>query len=463
MTTELTRRALLKDVTLGAAATLLGPALNRIAAHAAGDVKAASPPRVVFVLQSNGMNPAHACPAGWKLEGNGAPPANAKTVEVPLKDQQLHPALEPLAPFKDKLTLVRGLSGMNGSGSADHSGGFAALGCYNGRNGPVAPTIDAALGELLPAPFRHVAVGLGGRVETAMNYKLCAAGPGKPLPIVCSPDLAYRSLFGSVAGGEARAAFDRRTKLLDFMADDVKRSRAALAGEERQKFDSYVEAFENLHARQTELLAREDAIRRHAPKLDGKLPANKSSLVLEAQTEIAAAALAAGLTNVVTLASGGGSQGEFGTFPEFGINDLHAIGHGGSQGGKTYEECFVELRQFHCRLVARLVAALSAVKEGDGTAMDNTLIVYLSDSAEGHHARFQEWPVVLVGTLGGKLKPGGRFLQLPGYKKSQDHRTLANLYVTLLHAVGRPRDTFGTPDLTIRDVNQSGPVGELLA
>jgi hypothetical protein len=71
--------------------------------------------------------------------------------------------------------------------------------------------------------------------------------------------------------------------------------------------------------------------------------------------------------------------------------------------------------------------------------------------------------VVLVGTLGGKLKPGGRFLQLPGYQKSADHRTLANLYVTLLHTVGQPRDTFGTPDPTLKDVNQAGPVGELLA
>ncbi len=152
----------------------------------------------------------------------------------------------------------------------------------------------------------------------------------------------------------------------------MKRSRASLAGEEREKFDSYLEAYENLHARQTDLVAREQAIRRHAPKLDGKLPVDQSSLVLEAQTEIAAAALAARLTNVVTLASGVGSQQEFGRFPEFGIKNLQAIGNGGSQGDKTSEACFIELRQFHCKLITRLVAALSAVKEGPGTAMDST-------------------------------------------------------------------------------------------
>jgi len=462
MTTALTRRALLKDVTLGAGATLLAPALTRVAAHAAGDAQAASPLRVVFVTQSNGMDPGHICPAGWKLEGNGSPPANTKLVEEQLAKHPLHAALEPLAPFKDKVTLLRGLSNRIANGSADHSGGFAALGCYNGKNGPVAQTIDAALGDALPAPFKHVAIGLGGKPESTMNYLLSAIGPGTVQPIVCSPDLSYQSLFGSVAGGSAKAAFDRKTHLFDFMSDDVKRSRAALAGGEREKFDQYLQAYENLHARQKELLAREEAIRRADPKLGGK-PADKSSLILESQFEIAAAALVAGLTRSVTIASGGGSQGEFGTFPEFGIRDLHTIGHGGAQGEKSNAQCFTELRQFHCKLIAGLVKSLMAVKEGNGTAMDNTLIVYLSDQAEQHHARYFEWPVVLIGNLGGKLKAGGRFLQFPGYQKSSEHRTLANLYQTLLLAAGKPRDKFGSPDPLLRDIDQTKPLGELLA
>ncbi|MFX5793494.1 DUF1552 domain-containing protein, partial [Acinetobacter baumannii] len=78
-----------------------------------------------------------------------------------------------------------------------------------------------------------------------MNYAYSASGPGKAVPIVCSPELAFKSLFGSVSEGNSRQAFDQRTNLLDFMADDVKRSRATLVGEEKQKFDSYLEAFES--------------------------------------------------------------------------------------------------------------------------------------------------------------------------------------------------------------------------
>ena len=118
-----------------------------------------------------------------------------------------------------------------------------------------------------------------------------------------------------------------------------------------------------------------------------------ASLTVEAQFETAAASLIAGLTQVVTLTSGGGGQ-QFGTFPEFGIPDLHGVGHGAAYGRASSEDCHVELRRFHTRLIAGLAAKLEAVKEGDGTMLDNALIVYLSDSGEGHHPSLHEWPIV---------------------------------------------------------------------
>ncbi|MEZ0265702.1 MAG: DUF1552 domain-containing protein, partial [Phycisphaerae bacterium] len=278
---------------------------------------------------------------------------------------------------------------------------------------------------------------------------------------ICSPDLAYKALFGSVAEGAGRKAFDRRTNLLEFMADDVRRSRAGLAGEDRAKFDQYVGAFETLHARQKELLAKEADLKRQAPKLGEKQTTSMASLTVEAQFETAAAALIAGLTNVVTLTSGGGGQ-QFGKFPEFGIPDLHGVGHGAAYGRASSEDCHVELRRFHTKQIAALAAKLDAVKEGDGTMLDNTLIVYLSDSGESHHPSLYEWPVVLIGDLGGRLKTAGRYLQFPAYG-TKAHRTTANLFCTLLHAAGAPRDTFGVPDPGLKDVSQKGVLPELLA
>jgi len=208
-------------------------------------------------------------------------------------------------------------------------------------------------------------------------------------------------------------------------------------------------------------VAKADALKRHAPRLGEKQTTSTASLILEAQFETAAAALLAGLTNVVTLTSGGGGQ-RFGSFPEYGILDLHGIGHGASYAGKTNEECFVEVRRLHTRLIAGLAKKLAAVPEGNGTMLDNTLIVYLSDSGEGHHPSLYEWPVVLIGTLGGRLKTGGRYLQFPAYG-TKNHRTTANLFLTLLHAAGAPREKFGVADLGLKDLDTKGPIAELLS
>jgi hypothetical protein len=457
--TETTRREVLKLAGYGSAATLLTPMLSQLAAHAAGESKAANRKKVVFVLQCNGMNPAHLVPSGLQRPKNGRP-TNDKLEEESLKNRALHAALDPLAPYKERLALVQGLSGR--IALSDHSANHGALGCYPANKGPMAATIDCAIGEANPGIFPYVALGMAEKPGQTLNYQLSAAGPGKANPVQCNPELAFKALFGSVAGGNSRAAFDRRTNLLEFMADDVKRARGQLAGEERAKFDQYLEAFENLRDRQGKIDAIADDLKKRAPKLDAKFAKPTETNRLEAQFEIAAAALITGLTNTVLLTSGGGGQ-HFPAFPELGIPvGGHHYGHGGGVPGKTYEDCFVAVRRYHCKLIANLAKTLEGVKEGDGTMLDNTVIVYLSDSGDGHHPQLREWPVVLLGDLGGKLKTRGRYLQFPAYE-AKAHRTMANLYCTLLHAVGKLADKFGVPDPGLKDVDQSGVVAELLS
>jgi hypothetical protein len=449
---------MLKLAGAGTGAALLTPLLGQLAAHAAGDTKSANRKKVVFVMQCNGMSPAHLMPSGLQRPKNGKP-ENDKLEEVPLKDRTLHAALDPLTPFKDRLALVQGLSGR--IALSDHSANHGALGCYPANKGPMAQTIDCAVGEANPGIIPSVALGMAEKLDQTLNYQLSAAGPGKANPVQCSPELAFKALFGSVAGGNSRAAFERRTNLLDFMADDVRRTREQLAGDEKAKFDQYLEAFENLRDRQAKIDTIKGDLKTHAPKLDDKFAKPTETNRLESQFEIAAAALITGLTNTVLLTSGGGGQ-HFPAFPELGIPvGGHHYGHGGGVPGKTYEECFVAVRQYHCKLIAGLAKKLEGVKEGDGTMLDNTVIVYLSDSGDGHHPQLREWPVVMLGDLGGKLKTRGRYLQFPAYG-TKSHRTMANLYCTLLHAVGKPTDKFGVPDPGLKDVNQAGVVADLL-
>ncbi len=457
---ESTRREMLKLAGYSTSAAVLAPILSQLAAHAAGEAPAVARKRIVFVVQSNGMMPQHLIPSGVQRPKNGKC-TNEKLEEVSLAGRDLHEAITPLKPFQDRLALVLGLSGR--IALSDHSGNHGALGCYPANKGPLAQTIDCALGELNPGIIPNIGLGIMDRLDSTMNYQLSAAGPGKTNPIQCSPEQAFKSLFGSVAGGNSRAQFDRRTNLLDFMADDVKRSRDGLAAEERAKFDQYLESFENLRDRQAKIDAIKDDLAARAPKLDAHFKNPTECKRLEAQFEIAAASLITGLTNVVALASGGGGQ-QYIAFPDLGIPiGGHAYGHGGGvPGGMNAQQCFTTVRQYHCKLIAGLAQKLQSVKEGDGTMLDNTLIVYLSDSGDGHHPQLHEWPVVLLGDLGGKLKTRGRFLQFPAYA-TKEHRTMANLYLTFLHAIGKPRDSFGVPDPGLKHVDQTGPLPELLA
>ena len=94
--------------------------------------------------------------------------------------------------------------------------------------------------------------------------------------------------------------------------------------------------------------------------------------------------------------------------------------------------------------------------------LDNTVIVYLSDHGDRHHSNFYEWPMITLGSAGGKLKTG-RYLQVPGWG-NEGNRTIANLYLSLLHAAGHPRDTFGDTDLSMpKSIDQTGPLAEWMA
>ncbi len=450
------RRSFLKGVTLGAGATVLSPVLSQLQALAAGGPNAI-PKRVVFVVESNGLFPKHIQPDGLERPENGT----SKLIDTTLDNYKLPEAIDALSPFKDRITVLQGLSGrIAEGGTGGHSTNYGGLGCFPGSKGPMAQTIDCAMGEALPSVIPHIGLGIHNKPEFTVHYSLSAIGPGKPAPILCRPELAYKSLFGSVAGGDGREAFDLKTNLLDYMADDVQRTRNALAGPEREKLDSYLSAYESLRDRQAKIDGIRPEMQKYAPAAD-KFKSAVETDRLEGHFDLAAAAILSGLTNAVTITSGGGGQ-HYISYTGLGIPiDGHGIGHGSGINGKTPDECRLIIRQFHAKLIAGLCSKLAVVKEGDGSVLDNTLIVYLSDSGESHHPNLKEWPVLLIGNLGGKLKAGNRFLQFPDYQKA-GHRQMSNLYLALLEAAGKPRAKFGVADPGLRDFDQSGPLQELL-
>lgn len=457
------RRHILRGLGLSAGAALLAPIVSRLEAQAAGQIKV--PKRFVFVVESNGVRPEQLAPTEIKRNPREQRPLNgpAELLDVSLADKTLPLSLEPIQKWKEKVAIVQGLSGRICGGG--HSNNFGALGCFPtpGESKKISgETIDGALAKAIPGIFPHLGLGISKRLENSVIYNISAIGPDKGLPTMVKPDQAYATLFGSVADGAAKQEFAAQNNLLDFLRDDVKRAQAKLAGEEREQFGAYLETFETLRQRQSRLNEIEHTLREKGPAPTDKYTSAVETDRLDAQFDLGAAALICGLTNVLTLSSAAGI-GDFDiTFKGLGLNiDKHSIGHGKSYEDKTWADLYNIIRRYHFDLIAGLMQKLEKVKEGNGTMLDNTVIVYLSDGAESHHSRCWEWPMVVIGDLGGKLK-SGRYIDYPGYGQ-KGHRTTANMYVTLLQLAGVQRDSFGMADPGLKDFDQHGPLSELLA
>ena len=455
-----TRRHFFRGVALGAGGTLLTSLANRIEATESGKP---IPPRFLFLVEGNGMAPSTIQPKEIKLPGRGKRPQYR---EESIVDKTLPEGIEPLSPWKSKMAILQGLSGRVAGGG--HSNDFGALGAYHAKGGvgnsgfPVDHTIDAAIAKVAPGIFPVVGLGISDRPEHTIIYNASAWGAGQKMPTQCRPDLAYGSLFGSVADGDGAKAFHARGSLLDFMVDDIKRVEMRLNSREKGKLDSYLQAYENLKNRQKRLVQTRDKLRRAAPMVADKYVSEVETDRLDAQFELAAASLIGGLSNVATVASGVGNPYFSVKFNGLGIEiGKHGIGHGGSFQNWTAADMTNMIRRFHCQLLARTIKQLEAIPEGDGTMFDNTTIVYLSDAAEGHHSRCWEWPFVVIGNAGGRLKVDGRCMMFPDYG-SDGHKTINNLYCTFLHAAGRSVDQFGQSDQMLRDLDLSGPLSELM-
>lgn len=458
---------------------LLQPLLHQLQLQASESDS--MPLRFVFVLEGNGLPWHQIQPLGIERRGNPLDNGGAgfrssqdkgglnragrtELVDMPVGEHLLPESLEPLNPWKDRVSVINGLSGRVTGGT--HSRNFGALGVYNshgtfGTTGtPQGETIDIALGKKLDAIFTQVGLGIVNNTNDAVVYNCSAWGKGKPVPTQCNPDLACANLFGSAADGDAKGEFVGRNNLLDFLREDLKRLEKNVGGPEREKLEQHLAAYAALRERQSRLNEIENTLRKHAPVVSDKYTSDVETDRLDAHFDIAAAALIGGLNNVVTLASGVGDPYFAVRFGGLGMSfDKHLIGHGGSNEGRNANTLSIIIRKFHFELMARLMKKLEAVPEGNGTMLDNTVIVYLSDAGESHHAKCLEWPFVLIGDLGGRLKRG-RYIEYPFWGNPQ-HRTIGNLYTTFLHAVGDPRDDFGLKDPLLSNI--SGPLTELLS
>jgi len=400
--------------------------------------------RIVFFMQNQGFAPGTCIPKSMKHSGSLA---NAKLPE-PIQD---------LEPLKDKLHIISGLHGRHTSPS--HSAFFGALGGYRGGDGvpPSASTIDHELSKLLPQTLLpHLCLGMGslenmrGKPTIAT---LSASGAGRPIFMHSNPNHLYSLLYGGISKGEIRRQHAARSRVMDQIEKLAIQETAKLPLQQKQRFGQFVREFQEINGLRLGLDAISDHLRKFAPVVDQRYSQPEFETDWhDVLLELGISALQSGITNTLTIGSGRGEI--FGSWHGIGVDKQgHNLGH----MEQVNNPIWIKIRQYNCRMLVRLVESLENVPEGNGTMMDNTLIVYTSNNADKQHTNGDKWPVMLIGDCGGTFKTGC-FTHVEG------KRPINAFYTSLLRAAGSNVDRFNMSEKLAGSFDsKTGPLQEILS
>lgn len=434
-----TRRDMIKTLGVAAGVSAASPFHAALAADQQQSQASSGqhPKRVVFFLQAQGFSDANCAVKGIKSGQS-------------LKSKDLPVFIDPLVPHRDKLTIIQGLHGKHTSPA--HSAYFGCLGGYRrNKSTPFDITIDCALSKVLPkAPVPLLSVGmesLNRMKQVPIFHATSAWGPGEKASMICDPTFLYRIMFGSVATGKQRSVYDENSKMLDFIANTSAESARTLPASGQEKLNS----FRDISTFRDSVSSISDSLKTHMPEFDEKYSAPQHETDWhDAMLELTIAALKSGLTNVATINSGCGEF--YGSWEGLGVQQSgHSLGH-----LSMTSDTWTRIRQYNMRMLSKLVQALEETPEGDGTMMDNTLIVYTSNNADKQHTSGASWPFMTLGSFGGRMQEGH-------YVKVTDERPINSFYATLLEAAGHPVENFNLGGPYAKYDTGKGPLQELLA
>ena len=264
---------------------------------------------------------------------------------------------------------------------------------------------------------------------------------------------AFRYLFPAGDQPDAALRLQLRQSVLDAVTGNLAEVSARLGPSERTKLDYHLTAIRDVE-RHMSAAAAECPTRPAVPPdylaMDPNAELNQETYIpqmVDNMVDLAAVALTCNLASIVTLQLGfcGGKWG----FGWQGINmECHGdvAHHDTSDAGSdpVNTQRVVLMNQYYAACVARLATALDAVPEGDGTVLDNTLLVWANELGRGDHNQ-ENVPIVLIGKAGGALPQGGRVLDA-------GRQVFNRLGCTILNLMDNPSAGFGdVPDCGVFD------------
>jgi Protein of unknown function (DUF1552) len=404
-------------------------------------------PRLVLLMQSNGTGQANFWPT---LPG---------TLSSPILDPIVSdPALAA------RTTVVKGLFNDAGGSGNGHDQGF--IGLYSGYrsdgsfNDPIGPgiSLDQLLRTKLDLPEIFPTLNCGVLATDTPVFKshrrsFSYTGPRQQVPTEVDPYKLYAQFFAvgpPPAPGEdpvaaARRRLMRKQTVLDYVTGDLRALRSRVGAFDRDKLDAHESALRQLERRLGATLlpdpGRPDrcgAVRGPTNGLDITAEDNAPELI-KLMFDFLALAISCQLTRIVTFQFGHGGEKWFFRWLGIDENSHDDIAHRDDGTNPDITAKVLAINVWYAQQVAALAHALDRIPEGDGTALDNTLLVWGNEIATGIHT-MSDIPVVLLGKAAGRLKRPGILVD----EGPQDYHRLGT---SLLNIMGVPATGFGeAPD-----------------
>ena len=362
---------------------------------------------------------------------------------------KLSPILDSLKPVKDKMTVFTNMElrpAYPGSHATSNSSFLSAAKAKVTESsdyylGTTADQVAAQqIGHQTQLPSLELAMDLMQTVGQCDNGYACVyqnnlswSSPTTPLPAEAHPRLVFENLFGE--GGtpaERRVALRERASLLDSIADDMNRLKRELGASDQARVSEYLDSIREVERR----IQNAEADSKDNPLPDLERPmgvpasyADHARLMFDLQL----LAFQGDITRVTTFQIARETSNR--TYPEIGVPDPHhPLSHHGDDPDKIAR--MAKINAFHVSLFAEYLEKLQNTREGNGSLLDNVLLLYGSGIGNPNVHNHTNLPIILAGGAAGGMK-GNRHVR---YKKPTP---LANLHLTILDKAGVKLDAFG--------------------
>lgn len=404
------------------------------------DGNTAHPKRFAALFMGNGINPNH-----WWAKAAG-------------EQMELSQSLAPLAPLKTKLNVISGLFNKHATGVGIHPGqtgnilSGAALQKGAVLRGGVS--IDQVLADHFQDQTPQASLVLGceqpitGYHETnfsmAYSSHISWHDAASPVPMEVYPSLAFDSLFDNQGSKRTQSILDRVQEHAAHLEHQVSRA-------DRARLDEYLTSVRDVEKQVERTRAAKQAADDRAkdrgrpaammPRPDNGLPEDLREH-MRLMCDIIALAFQTDKTRVATLLLCRDLSGLF--YPFLDVRLAH---HPASHDDRS--DAYERVSRYYVSQLAYLAGRLAAMPEGDGTVLDHSCLMFLSNMWSGSQHDSTKLPLVLVGGLDGMLATG-RVLDYTA--RGDDNRKLCSLYLSLADRMGLGLRSFGDTDSRLADL-----------